>query len=1171
MKKINYIAPTEDDYHQFDNRTHVYEKAGMYIGSTSKEERDEFVFSDKLNKIILKTIQFPVGAERVFLEILSNACDNCCKTMRAGIDCGQIEVTMNNTTVIVKNYGLSIPIVIKNGVNKYIPEFIFGTVLCGSNLKNDNRKDIGTNGIGSKATNIMSTRFKVVIENAEYKKRYTQIWENNMLICNKEIIEPYNGKISSTEISYDLDFKFFKYKKYPEEAFELFKKHTIDISFNGKVPVTFNNVQYNVSDIYDYGKLYLAVENPIVYQKINDNELELELMVIDSPDEGFDVAFVNCMYTSRGGVHLDAAYKAISDKLIKLINEKMLKKMDKNLTEKEKKSNLVTINDIKPHISIILSCKVVNPEFDSQSKSKLTKPTPILLIEDEILKPIYEWDLIDRLYAAIDAKQYKKLAKTDGKKSDFVELKKGLDANDAGTSTKSKDCVLCMIEGASPVGYLQVYRSSIPNGTNQIGILPLKGKCLNVMNAKIKQIEKNAEIKELKLMLGLKEGVDYSDPSNFKNLRYGRILIVTDADVDGKHIMGLILNFFYCRFPGLLDVPGFITYKKTPILRLRKGKQTKKFYSQREYEVWLSKNDVKGYTAEYFKGLGSSTKEDVKDDLKDEVIVTCINDVDAESAIRLAFDKNLRHERKNWILNWVERIDVDSMVNQPISLFIHHEFITFSISNLRRAIPGKDGNKEAHRKIICASYQHFDINFNKHYKLERVCDLDGFISSKMQYHHGNSIISKILTRMSQDFVNTNNLNLFFGKGQIGNVLGGPDQHASPRYLETYPTELFPYIYHPDDNKLTKPIIEQNKELEPEVYFTTIPMVLVNGTKGIATGFFTFVPNHNPLDIINWLKLRLNGAINLPSISPWYKDFKGDITIVDRRRKNQRKTVYKDSVTEVDDLSFEEDEESDSDKESIDESDDNYNENLEDYMEKMTQKENPLLSFDVTGIYYIDKNGNIIITELPIGLNPTLYYDKYLVPLIKKKLLKKVINDCTDDNIRFELKGYIGKPSYKKLHLKKRYSLSNMVLLDTKNKPVKYDTANDLIEAFYQERLPIYKQRKIYKLDVLQNKINKLTVVIKFHNLIKKKTLIVDNVDKEVIYENLDKFDIPRKIYDNAKISALSKNETSVMETELEGYKKEFATLNKLKPSDIWMNDLNALEDKYRQVYKIKDK
>lgn len=1165
MKKKNNVvaAPTEDDYDSFDNRTHVYAKPGMYIGSIEKEEREEFIYSEKLQKIILKYIHLPVGVERLFLEILSNASDNCGKTREAEQDPGKIEVTMDYNTVTIKNYGLPIPTGPKKGKGVHVPEFIFGTVLCGSNLKNDARHGIGTNGIGSKATNIMSTRFEVIIENAITKERYVQTWSDNMKVCGKHDIKPYHGKISSTQISYDMDFKVFKYKKYPEEAIELFKKHTLDISFNAKLPVIFNGVEYDYSNLMDYAQLYLPIENPVIYQ-----DDVTEMIVFDSPDEGFQTSFVNCMLTKDGGVHLDAAYKAIGDKFIKTINDKMSRGLDKDLTEREKKSYMVGINDIKPHLSVILSCNVVNPDFSSQSKTKLTKPTPVIDLDEEQLQTIYGWQLMKRLEAAIDAKQFAKLSKTDGKKSNFVELEKGLDCNDAGT-IRSSECTLCMVEGSSPVGYLQVYRSSIPNGTNQIGILPLKGKCLNVMNAKIKQIEKNKEIRELKLMLGLKEGVDYSDPVNFKNLRYGRILIVTDADVDGKHIMGLILNFFYCRFPGLLDVPGFITYKKTPILRLRKGKQTKKFYSQREYEAWLAKNDVKGYTAEYFKGLGSSTKEDVKDDLKDEVIVKCINDEDAESAIKLAFDKKLRHERKNWILNWVERIDVDSMLNQPISLFIHHEFITFSISNLRRAIPGKDGNKEAHRKIICASYQHFGIDFNKHYKLERVCDLDGFISSKMQYHHGNSIISKILTHLSQDFVNTNNLNLFFGKGQIGNVLGGPDQHASPRYLETYPTELFPYIYHPDDNKLTKPIVEQNKELEPEVYFTTIPMVLVNGTKGIATGFFTFVPNHNPLDIINWLKLRLKGAINLPSISPWYKDFKGEITIVDRRRKNQRKTVYKNSVTETEDISFEEEEESESDKESIDESDDNYNEYVEDFMEKLTLKENPLLSFDVTGVYHIAKNGNIIITELPIGMNPTLYYNKHLVPLLKKKLLKKVINDCTDDSIRFELKGYVGNPSYKKLHLKKRYSLSNMVLLDTNNKPVKYDTANDLIEAFYQERLPIYKQRKIYKLGILQKKIDKVTIVIKFHNLIKNKSLVVQNVDKEVIYENLDKFNIPRKIYDNAKISSLSKNETSLLEAELEGYKKEYGTLNKLTPSDIWMNDLNALEDKYRQVYKIK--
>lgn len=1170
---VQHVMPTEEDYDKFDQREHIYEKAGMYIGNIEKEEREECVFSDKTGKIVNKVIHFPVGAERLFLEIISNSCDNCGKTIAAGMEPGKIEVTMTETTVTIKNYGIPIPTTdkkyVENKIEKVepIPQFIFGNVLCGSNLRNESRRGIGTNGIGSKAANILSTRFEVYIENAITKKTYLQTWENNMKTCNPPIINNYKGNISSVQISYDLEFKKFGYKKYPAEAFELFKKHTIDASFNAKVPVIFNGEEYDLSDIVAYGELYFPIENPILHTEYDGDELITELMVIDSPDEGCHASFVNCMITRNGGVHTEAAYKAVGDKLVKMINERTTKKLGKDVTDRERRACMVTINDIKPHISIILSCKVLNPDFESQSKTKLTKPAPKITINEDELKPLLSWQLINRLEAALEAKQFAKHTKTDGKKCTFVELEKGVDATDAGTS-KSMDCILMCCEGNSPKGYIKVYKSLIPDGTAKIGMLPLKGKCLNVMNANDQKIADNKEIIELKKMLGLKGGLDYTDPASFKTLRYGQVMICTDADVDGKHIMGLIINFFFCRFPSLLHVPGFLVFKRTPLLRLTKGKTVKKFYTDRECNAWLAKNDIKGWKTKYFKGLATSNRQDVADDLKNEVIVECVFDNAADKAIRLAFDKRLRHDRKGWILNWKERDDVDSMMKQPISLFFGHEFITFSIANLRRSIPGMDGNKESHRKIICGLHKKFNIAFNKKYNMTRVCNLDNYISEHMDYHHGDQILSDVITKMAQNFVGSNNINVLIPDGNFGDLLDGVDDFGAGRYLYTAPTEIVPYIYHPDDEPLLKYLKNDEHDIEPEVYHTVIPMVLVNGTKGIATGFFTFFPPHNPLDIISWFRKRLHGDIELPILIPWYNGFNGTITIVDRRKK--KKIVYKNSIVENEENDGKQEEEEEEESlEEVDMSSEHYDDYVDEFIEKETAKDNPLLSFDVQGVYHISNKGHIIITELPIGMNPTKYYDKHMIPLIKNKLVKHVINSSTVDKVYIELRGYVGNPSYKKLHLRKRYSLSNMVLLDVNNRPLKFDTANDVMEHFYHNRLNVYKQRRAYKLNNLKNMIDKNNIKIKYVNHILDKELIIEKIPKAIIYENLEKLGIPKEIYDNSKISMLNEEEVISMEKEIEHYKLEHATLTKLKPSDIWLADLKALEDKYKKMNKVK--
>jgi DNA topoisomerase-2 len=1158
-KKVANI-PTAADYKHYDQRTHVYNRPTMYITDITKQERDEWLFNDK-GEMVYTTIEFPMGCERIFVEILSNAIDNCGKSRRANIDPGIIEVTMDNKRVTVKNYGVPIPIEFNKEENMYVPQLIFGTLLTSSTYETE-RHEIGTNGIGSKAANIFSTKFEVVIENAIMKKKYTQVWQNNMLICNDPVIEKYTGKTSSVQINYDMDFKYFGYDKYPQEAFDLFRRHTLDASFTAKVLTYFNNQEYNYGDIKDYASLYFGekVNTSILHTQELENNVTLELLVMDAPDEGYHVSFVNCMMTKDGGVHVDAAFRAIGDRIVKLINEKTIKKLGK-IDEKEKKSHMITMADVKPHISLVLACKLVDPDFSSQSKTKLTKPTPKIVIADDDLKPILEWKLIDRLYAALDAKQFSTLTKTDGKMCGFLELKNG---NDAGTR-KSSQCALMCCEGKSPKGYINTYRSHIEHGTDRIGILPLKGKCLNVMNADDKRVTKNEEIKELKLMLGLKEQVDYTQPENFKKLRYGRVVICADSDVDGKHSVGLIINFFYCRFPSLLKVSGFLTYKRTPILRITKGKVIKKFYTPREYDVWINNNDLTGWQVKYFKGLGTSNNEDVKDDIKDERIVECINDDDTPDAMQLAFNSDLRHERKAWITNWVERDDVDSMVKQPISLFINHEFILFSISNLKRAIPKlMDGCKESHRKILYGIHDSFGIGpLNKSYTPDKVCDLDSYVSRKSNYHHGNEILSKVIINMAQNFVGSNNINLFEPNGQFGTRLENGEDASSGRYLHTWPSKIFPYIFVQDDQCLLKNLTDENKIIEPEIYHTVIPLILVNGTKGVATGFSTYIPCHNPLDIMLWLKQRLAGAVTLPTIVPWYRGFEGTITIIDRRTNKKKKINYDEEMLEEDD--DESEEILDNDEQSVEESDEQ--DDVKQQGEKYKTNEKPQLSFVVTGAYHILTNGNIVITELPIGISPTKYYKKHLVPLIKNKKIKKVIDNCTISNIHFEIKGFVDNPTYKNLHLRKRYSLSNMVLLDKHDKPVRYDTANDIIEAFYNERLPVYAARKAYKLQYLQKIIDKLTIKIKFITAILNKQLTIQNVEKEVIYEQMKKLKIPPEIYDQAKLSSLNKNEITALQTEITGYQNEMTTLSKLSEADLWLIDIKNLETKYKQLYK----
>ena len=231
----------------------------------------------------------------------------------------------------------------------------------------------------------------------------------------------------------------------------------------------------------------------------------------------------------------------------------------------------------------------------------------------------------------------------------------------------------------------------------------MKGKPLNVMNAPIEQIANNQELNDLKKMLGLQEGLDYRYPDNYQTLRYGSFVIMADADVDGKHIIGLILNFFHCRFPSLLAI-GFVKLWRTRLIMATKGRDTQIFYSQHEYEEWTSEvgeAEAKKWTLEYFKGLGTSDDEQIAHDFRSPKFVNTIYDGQAPYALQLAFNQKYADPRKEWIANWTPDYSVEKMMEQPISLFMCHEFIQFSIDDLLRSIPNfMDGLKVSQKSPV---------------------------------------------------------------------------------------------------------------------------------------------------------------------------------------------------------------------------------------------------------------------------------------------------------------------------------------------------------------------------------------------------------------------------------------------------------------------------------------
>lgn len=1200
LLEINPNYPTANNYKQYSPRTHVYMKPDTWVGSDEKMTREEWLFDVTNKKMVKAVIDFVPGCERIFVEIISNASDNVGRSRRNGVDPGRIDITMDNTTISVTNYGMPIPIEMhETGV--YVPQMIFGTMLTSSNYEVD-RHEAGTNGVGAKATNIFSKSFTIIVHDHIRHLKYTQIWSNNMKERSEPKIEQYRGTKSSVQIIYVMDFERFKYTEYPPEAFSLFARHAVDTSFTAKVPVTFNGHEFNMSNIRDYARLYYgdAVDTAVIhYQWPPGTEVknkkrgyqvavtpgvtpEVELIALDTPDEGHHVSFVNCMMTRDGGVHTDAAIKAIGDTTVKKLNDDTVKKLmkqnkGKELDAKEKRAHTITIADVKPHISVLISVKVVNPKFTSQSKTQLTAPTPKITITEDELKIMGKWELIDRLYAALEAKQFKSLSKTDGKSRGHVKCLKGDNANRAGKTGK-ENCILYITEGKSGAGYAYSLRDLIPNGNDYIGVLPFKGKSLNAMKADHFQIQRNEEIKELKKMLGLTECLDpalketyYLDDKNFSKLRYGGIMIMADADVDGKHITGLIINYFYCQFPSLL-ARGYIMHWRSPILRTIKNKQVNKFYSNGEYEIWKNQTpDYEKWTHKYYKGLGTSKEADIKDDLATARVVRCLYDDKAPAAIKLAFHPKMANQRKDWMSSWKPVLGVQNLEMQPISDFINNELIEFSLANSIRAIPKlMDGFKESLRKIMYGVHLKWKIGSKKgytEYKLER---LAAFIAEKTIYHHGTEILSKVMIGMTQDFVGANNIPWFEKQGQYGSRRKGGSDAAAARYPNTNPHKLVQYILRKEDQPILKHMIDEGEKIEPETYYPIIPMILVNGVEGVATGWSTYVPCHNPLDLVKWLRMKLNGATDdvLPPILPWYRGYTGVIKVIDRRKKKKsaKVTVIKpadenglqaprvqqfESTTENDDTS------------TVDDEDDEYD--GRDYEDN----ERPLLSMVTIGNCHIDQKGNINITELPIGKSPKKYKEQ-LEKWIEEKKLTTYDDNCVGNTAGFTLYGFKDEPTINNLRLKKTYGMSNMVLLDETNKPVRYDTAFDIMESFYVQRLRIYQLRKDYIISAIQKKIINLGYKIRFIQAILNKQIKVKNVKKTIVYQIMDQLQIPHEIYDNAKLTHLSEEDIIRFKQEIVENEQNLIDVQQKTIEAMWLQDLDDFEKAYRSHYSIKE-
>ena len=609
----------EEKYQQLSEVEHVLLRPGMWVGSIKDEERSCFVYDIDEEKMIIKDIVYAPAMLKLFDEVLSNSCDEYRRKDNMGLNKITIKINKKEQEISVIDNG-GIPIVKHKEAKMYVPEFIFGQLRTSSNYDDtEDRNVIGTNGVGSSLTNIFSKKFTVI--SCDKKNQINVSWTDNM--SKKSTPNITKSKEHFTNISFILDFDRFdqKEKGLTDEFIEILHKRCIDAAAaNPGLKIIFEcgdlKTEWKFSRFEDYMDLYSDYydkDNVISYK---DNKKQFWIC----PDSTIDVAFVNGAECSKG-THI----KAVRYPVGHVICEQLKKKHKIEVTNKavDTKYGIFGIFDIS------------NPSYNSQTKEELNTPQENFYkdgsefnIPDNFLKKCQNSEIIElvvdwykKKLEAEDSKTLRKLNK---------DASKGLKRSDKylpANSRKKHERQLFIYEGDSAGRGARAARDPLTQAAYFMrGVVP------NSLDMSPLQIMKNDVFNDLISIIGLKFGNDF----DINDINFGKIVISTDADVDGDRIAALLLLFFK-NWPELFK-KEIIVRSITPIIIAKKGKISHKYYSFEEYKK--DEKKLSGYMIKYVKGLSGLDIEETKETMRNPIFMIFEYDNNADIMFKKWFGKD---------------------------------------------------------------------------------------------------------------------------------------------------------------------------------------------------------------------------------------------------------------------------------------------------------------------------------------------------------------------------------------------------------------------------------------------------------------------------------------------------------------------------------------------------
>ena len=1008
---------TANEYQTLSTEDHI-DKKDMWAGSQTKMSiRNLYgIIEDNLTLI---TNDHTPALLKIFDECLVNASDHAMEHIfmkKVADRVSYIKATFDITTGVttIENDGPGIPVIENTLMTEkykrpmFIPEIAFSIPFTGRNMdKREYSIKGGVNGIGAKIGNILSTKFQILTVGRNENEKLTlfvQNFSDGMKIRDTPLIaitttnkakeyfttNPYVTKKSNTLLTFMPNYKKFGYG-----TINSILKETESIEIDGwirwrmcllaayvgnKVKVTYNGIECNTTSSESLLKFMITSKTIDIFPLIakstieHYNQYNWDISIaIDPTNTKFKcTTIVNGVQCTTGN-HIVYFKKMISD----AINEHI-----KKVKSASKESKNMTPAETCKYLNMIIIGALPGAKWDAQNKESLQ-------VTDTVMKKYTIPPAKLKQIAIIAAETILNGVTKRGPRKKKVECDKYIGANKAGTKDSYK-CSLIAAEGDSAISLIKsglVYGESKPNHAtfDYFGIISLGGvimnaiKKSNIVGNKIiqsEQLQNNKVLKSMVEVLGLDFNCQYKTLEDVMNLRYGALIIATDQDLDGTgKILPLVLVWIHTFWPNLYK-HGFVKCYRTPIIRVYKSLSNgrinpkilpKEFYYENEFREWdilQTPEDKKNNDVKYYKGLAS---HDPKQEMPmmfghffNDIYIFKLNidkkGVDLDNRIFEIYygkDTNIRKIELSTPVKFLSIEDLTQIKQSriiPCEIQLTVDAKAYKHDDIQRKIPNAlTGIPIARTKILYAALKVLSSN-NKDRK---VYQLGGKVAELAHYHHGDASLNGTIINMTQRFPNANRYPIFTGVGQFGTRYSDGSDAGAARYIYVRLAKPFACAVFPQEDSYLLPYVEEDGErAQPQYYVPVIPTSMIESSKLPSEGWKHESHARDIYDVINLINGYLSGDPLILKIA----------TIMEIKIPGyQIQSLISDNI--ITDTEYTEFINKYPLKTCIRE----YGSTLtsEQHSNLLRQYNGREYSF---GEYYIDKNNDVIITELPITVS-----------------------------------------------------------------------------------------------------------------------------------------------------------------------------------------------------------